>query len=903
MYKKIISIFLLISFVFAGVVVNAEETASDDSYNKRVEKLTYLGIYFEEGTEKDTEVTRANFIRDILKFANVEASSEEKIFFDVDKDHPCFSEISTGARLGYMVGYTDGNYYPENIITINDAVKAFVNVLGYEVIANQNGGYPNGYIYAANSIGLLDGIEMGTVNLDYEIFSKLIENALECNVLEIGYDGNTIQYTESDEIDALWKFHNIAKVKAVVTANAITGLKSINDKTQDTNYVKLNDESVLAGDTNISDYLGYAVEAYVYFEDEDETGEVRYFEEDKRNNVLNVDAKYVFDDSSDFSAYNFVYETEAGSVKNIKINQNTSIIYNGAAKPEYSKDDLIPGIGYLNFIDNNNDGIYDCINIFKAEHTIIVDYASSKDDGISIADKKDPGNTYLYDSEYDNYTVYVDGEKSGPTALSAGMLVLIGTNNEHSITYAYSETITGTISAVSAQSDDGYIVIDGVEYTLTSNMLKYTYKVNDSGTFWIDDKLNVYGFEKDRIDDIVYGYFIRGYCIEEEYPVQAGIRVLTTENEFETYELNETVRLNNRKKDNDEAMQVLKADSASENEWQDQLIMYKLDENGKVSELYTITEDGELKYNGKFFNYSLETFKSKYGGIYGDNVTEFSYVDEENNEYLANNGEYNYYGSSFQNLFWQDSDTIWFNIYDDLEMSYVGGNFTNEKHTNYEVEFYNILEDKNTADVIINRKEGVASEDTQQWSTSFQCTPTIVTEVNETLNEDDEVVLTITGNNQGKTVSLEYYDKMPEPTKVEFMSAKPGDIIYYETDTAGRITFLYKAFDIDRYDELGFSASTGLVHGNSGLGNTSRESLYVTVRKKLANNFFEYIAEGDRSGHIKKVDDGTTCYRMTVNGSRVRVENINWEDIQNGENIFIYSRYVQSKCIIAIDKN
>lgn len=903
MIKKITGIIMSVFMILSCVAPVYSENAANENdfaYENRIEKLTYLGITFDEGITKDTPVPRSSFIRTFLKFVNIEPINNDLLFYDVDKDHPCFTEISTGAANGYMVGFSDGKFYPDKTITVNEAIKTFVNALGYELPAENRGGYPNGYIMTAHSIGLLENINTGVNELNYEDYTKFLENALECNIYEISYDGQSVRYEESDKVNALQKFRDIIKVRTTVTANAVTGLESVSDKTSNSDYVKLNGEEVLTGETNIADYIGYAVEAYIYYEDEDAVGEVKFFNIDRKNNTIIVDAEYIYDDSSDFSAYNFVYETESGRTKNIKITSDTSIIYNGAAKPEYSKDDLIPEIGNVTLIDSNNDGTVDCISIFKAEMEIIVDYASSKDDGISISDKKDSDKYYLYDNEYENYVVYVDGEKSSPGAISAGMLVLIGTNGEHSITYAYSQTITGTISEITNDNNgSAYVTIDKVKYKIAPGSEKYSFRLKDTGVFWIDDKNNVYGFEKDLVSDKSYGYLIRGYLDEEEYPIIAGIKVLTANNDIERYDFNEYIKLNNRKTENIDAANALK----EEGEWKDQLVMYKLDENKKVTELYTVTDDGDLQYGGKFFNYTLAEFKNRHGAEYGDNVTEFSYVNKAKNEYLANNGEYNYYGSSWRNLFWQDDNTIWFNIYDDdLETSYVGGKFREEKHSNYELEFYNILEEKNTADVIIYRRNGAASADKQNYSTSYQCTPTVVTKVGEMLNEDDETVLTVTANNQGKTVFLEYYDKMPELAKAEFNSIKPGDIIYYELDTLGRITFLYRVLDIDRFEELGCSGSTGLVHGDSGLYPTSRESLYVTVKRKLANNFFEFTSYGDKSGHIKKILDGTTCYRMTVSGKKVTVENISWDDVRNGDNILVYSRYAQSKSVIVVDK-
>ena len=180
MLKKLICLLLCAIMLPVGVIADEEETTQENTdFNERIDKLTYLGVTFDEGITYDAEVTRAKFIRTILDFVNTESVNVDCGFYDIDEDHPYFNEINTGASLGYMIGYTDGYYYPDEAISINEAIKVFVNALGYELLATQNGGYPNGYIATANTIGLLKGVSAGDNSLTYDIFAKLLENALE----------------------------------------------------------------------------------------------------------------------------------------------------------------------------------------------------------------------------------------------------------------------------------------------------------------------------------------------------------------------------------------------------------------------------------------------------------------------------------------------------------------------------------------------------------------------------------------------------------------------------------------------------------------------------------------------------------------------------------------------------
>ena len=101
--------------------------------------------------------------------------------------------------------------------------------------------------------------------------------------------GNADIVAIPEDIDALWKFHRIIKVKsAIVTANSVTGMADENDKTSDKKYAKLNGETVLVGESGIADYLGYSVEAYVYYDEDEDYGEVKYAELSDKNITVTV---------------------------------------------------------------------------------------------------------------------------------------------------------------------------------------------------------------------------------------------------------------------------------------------------------------------------------------------------------------------------------------------------------------------------------------------------------------------------------------------------------------------------------------------------------------------------------------------------------------------------------------
>lgn len=880
--KKILSV-LLTASVMAGMSSVYAEDTNNEAFAKNVELLTALGIDFDSSAEANDNVTRAKFVSTVLSFAGEDDGAYyavEEEFYDVDSDYSYYDQISAGAGLGYVVGYANGYFYPESPITYQQAVKVMVNVLGYEYRAENAGGYPNGYMAAAQALGITKKIAFSGNELNHEDFAQLLINSLEVNPLKVTVSGNGGGTMSETEENALWEFHRILRVKDVVNANDVTGIKSVSDA-QLEGYVLLGDESVKVGKTNANEYLGQSVTAYVHYDEDENEGEIKYIEQGTRNRVITVEADKILSDDSSFSGNNFVYEDENERSRNVRINENTSIIFNGIAKPVYSVDDLIPKAGSVTLIDNDGNGTYDCFMIFKATKTIVVDFVTSKTDKFTIVDKFDPSLSYVYESEYKYYDVQINDEIGSYSSISANMLVFVGENGEHSITRAYGESALhyGEIESVSADR----ITISGTEFEISPLCDKDSLSLGKAGTFWVHNGF-VYGFKKGVIEidgetvgdnKYSYGWFVNGILYDDDDTGEPGfiLKVLTTENEFERFQTTDNTRYNgSKKKDKNLASAVFKKDG----DWFAQVVMYSLDANGKIKEVFTTeAPNKELRFEGI------------YDGSWHSN-------------------SYSFYIDTWVNRYYQDEETVVFYINDtNPDESYVTGKFPSAQPINggkYIHEFYNIDEELNTVDVVVWHKEG-SSQTQEKVNTS--AVPTIVKSVTQSLNEDDEPVKTIIGDRAGTTVTIEFNDKLLTSIQNEFNSIKPGDIIFYELDGMGRLSNISKSFDIDKAGQYGIATSNDndKVHGiwNNNI-HMERKIAYHKIDKKLSNNFIGYT-DGEGVSCLQKIDTAAKFFRMTVKGSKVMVEAISYNDVSNGDEVFCFYRTNRLNTMIVIDVN
>ena len=124
--------------------------AAQTPYAKNVEKMMALGVvegYPDGSFLPDNKVTRAEFLTMLLRLFNINMpASTQSRYTDVPADHYASGAIEWATASGICSGYGDGLFGPDDNVTYAQAVKMLMSTMGYSFVAEQNGGYPNGYI-------------------------------------------------------------------------------------------------------------------------------------------------------------------------------------------------------------------------------------------------------------------------------------------------------------------------------------------------------------------------------------------------------------------------------------------------------------------------------------------------------------------------------------------------------------------------------------------------------------------------------------------------------------------------------------------------------------------------------------------------------------------------------------
>lgn len=131
-------------------------------YAEAVEYLKDVGIM--RGDDQghfnpDKTVTRAEMATIICNMlGETENLTVSDAFTDVPINHWANKYITRAKEFGFVSGYGNGRFGPNDTVTYEQAVTMIVRAIGGEDEAKKAGGYPDGYIKIAENYNILAGI-------------------------------------------------------------------------------------------------------------------------------------------------------------------------------------------------------------------------------------------------------------------------------------------------------------------------------------------------------------------------------------------------------------------------------------------------------------------------------------------------------------------------------------------------------------------------------------------------------------------------------------------------------------------------------------------------------------------------------------------------------------------------
>ena len=380
MTKRLISLVLALCLMltFAPAFADMADVQAVSEYTEAEELFMSLGIINDGTYSAGTKLTRAEYASIIARTARlVDDSNNEwqeenfgamasgtveptvSAFTDVDPANEHYKAIVAVRNAGYMNGVGSNLFAPDLQLITSEAVKVVVDMLGYGDFAKANGGYPHGYISAANRLKLLTGVSVGYNQfITQSDIITILYNAMEIAVGELNGISDGYVVTKGGDDTFMKKIMGIDKTEGQLTDNGITSISGASVLKSD--YMIIGGVRVkhTANSAKFREYIGREVEAYYDVTDENVN---------KLIHVIPTDDAVVIE-AADFAGYNggVITYYDGSRQDSINIGRNAPMIYNGARVINYTPADFNIEDGTITIIETSNAGYIAVVEDYKS---------------------------------------------------------------------------------------------------------------------------------------------------------------------------------------------------------------------------------------------------------------------------------------------------------------------------------------------------------------------------------------------------------------------------------------------------------------------------------------------------------------------------------------------------------
>lgn len=500
----VVALVTLLTTLFAAMPANAafSDVPDDYKYKDAITTLSTLNVIngYENGTfEPEKSITRAEFTKIIVYMLGSDNMTEKITQFeDVSEDHWANANIKTAYDLGIINGFDEKTFKPDDPVTYEQALKMVVCALGYETLAEQNGGYPQGYQAEAAALELTNDITDTAyeANASRGVVSQIMYNALEVPML----DPLTLSTAEgknllNDYLNTYILTGTVVGVEDSTTADCTRvlgpGQMDILDNKGDEYVIDFTEYTENSEDLN--KYLGNTI--IVYYR-QDRNSEDKWLiaidNETYTNTEVTVNSRDI--DSYENGTLRY-YTGEESKASTLRFDTSEMTIrYNGRAVSGdveldgsyYSPADALgewldPNsdnfiYGTVRCINNSSGGRFNVIDIY--DYDTIVAYRAPNSTDYKITDKTITGNSLTLDpdsAEYE-FTLTKNGSSINVTSIATNDVInyAVSLDGEFYTAVATNESVNGSITALSIEEDgESTISIDNTEYPVSERFLSY----------------------------------------------------------------------------------------------------------------------------------------------------------------------------------------------------------------------------------------------------------------------------------------------------------------------------------------------------------------------------------------------------------------------------------------------
>ena len=199
MKKRILAFLLAVSIAVSALVLPVSAASIN---NTALQTAITLGAV-PTGQELSANITRGAFAKMLVSFSTYRESVGAQgtvgtLYRDVPGSSQWAPYIRIAVQQGWMNGYTDGSFRPDNTVTLEEACAAVLKLLSYKT-TDLTGSFPQAQLNKAQQIGLRDQLTCTQGQaMTYEQSTLLLYNALRANTASGSAYGSSLGFTVSN---------------------------------------------------------------------------------------------------------------------------------------------------------------------------------------------------------------------------------------------------------------------------------------------------------------------------------------------------------------------------------------------------------------------------------------------------------------------------------------------------------------------------------------------------------------------------------------------------------------------------------------------------------------------------------------------------------------------------------
>ena len=883
MIKKIISILLAVVLMSTCAFAQGFSDVMQSRQKNAIDALYGMGLIYGNGTgnfNPEEYITRIEFLAMVLRMIGLEdaAKSSEGSdlpFTDVSEDHWGRGYVYWGYTTGILEGISKTQFGPGENVTYNQAAKMIVSALGWSIVAEKMGGWPNGYLVKAAQMDILEGIDSGERPLKREEVARLIFNALTVPMMEELND----EYKEGD--DPLTRL-GCKKYNGIVTStyDSQTGAALTE------NMVEISGVSYKTTYFVEGELLGANVVFYTTNKDGEEVVCLVY--ERYKGDTVEVKARDILDGTTLSS---FKYRLNGKTRQGILAGDSLRVVYNGKSVGSlYMTDDILkPKSGKVLLRDSDNNGIYDIAIV--TEYMTVAAAAVSE---YSVYDKY--GNNIDIDIDEEQIKVYLYGKEASLSDITDGDILSVSKSidGEKVVININRDSFSGMVINRDDENSTYGIIIDGKEadyylapeYEAAVSAKKAGAKkfdLGDSGIFYTNIEGEIaYCTLTEQRDDTTYGYLLDA-AAASDIGTGAKFKMLTLNNKFTVFETPKNGNIGfgrmvgseyvYSKVNPEEVVNYVVGEYA----FNQQICAYKLNDEGEIIEIQLADTGGHNeKYLSRNFtpqamNYTTRLLNQRY--IVDENTAVF---------YIPNSGQYEDIMAAGKYNKFLSTGRVNVALYD-IEDSHVGAlvylPLSIERYDNGIGEYETIIDNVNSPVLYIQKTSYVVEEDGDSY-------------------------LNLTGIEDGETVNIKVADELSGISE-ERTRLKAGVAIQYEMNDLTRGRALTS-------DEEELLIVFKVVHDFTSKNNILNTMTYnyaqsyqskpkISVMYTTLTAVYPSFVQTAIENKVAPFTGGTVYMRYNAS-SNEKFELITPLDLSIGQKAVIRQRYLNTREIVVVEE-